>query len=85
MWVLRSIGEMLLLLVLSVSCSLDVFPGLADLCAMMNRFNGRNLMSVTFPWFSPTESELVRVKVRAIEDKKCMKLDPSGNIWGFFG
>ncbi|EKX33854.1 hypothetical protein GUITHDRAFT_98228 [Guillardia theta CCMP2712] len=42
-------------------------------------------MSVTFPWFSPTESELVRVKVRAIEDKKCMKLDPSGNIWGFFG
>ena len=49
---------------------------------------------MTFPWFVPNHKkkdgeeedfELVRAKIRSIEDKKCMRLFPSGAGWGFFG
>ncbi|KAJ1478449.1 hypothetical protein T484DRAFT_1904547 [Baffinella frigidus] len=34
------------------------------------RFRGRDLISVTFPWFNDSETLPVRVKARALEDKK---------------
>lgn len=40
---------------------------------------------VTFPWYTEGQKGPVRVKVRAVEDKKCMRLDPAGTQWGFFG
>ena len=48
-------------------------------------FKGRQLTSVTFPWFTKEQELPVRVKVRALEDKKHMRLDPAGGPWGFFG
>jgi hypothetical protein len=49
------------------------------------RFRGLDLLSVTFPWFNDSEELPVRVKARALEDKKFMRLDPQGGGWGFFG
>jgi len=48
-------------------------------------FKGRQVTSVTFPWFVKDSDLPVRVKVRAIEDKRLMRLDPPGGPWGFFG
>ena len=48
-------------------------------------FKGRQLTCVTFPWFNKEDELPTRVKVRAIEDKRYMRLDPSGGPWGFFG
>jgi twinkle protein len=48
-------------------------------------FDGRQVTSVTFPWFVKDNDLPVRVKVRAIEDKRFMRLDPPGGPWGFFG
>ncbi|EFC47626.1 predicted protein [Naegleria gruberi] len=50
-----------------------------------------NELCFTFPMFKPTKSHesgilLSRHKIRAIQDKTCMKLDPpQTNNWGLFG
>jgi twinkle protein len=41
-------------------------------------------LCVTFPW-TGDRKRLVRVKVRSIKDKNCMRLDPAGGAWGLFG
>ena len=48
-------------------------------------FKGRQRTCVTFPWFNKEDELPTRVKVRAIEDKRFMRLDPTGGPWGFFG
>jgi len=63
--------------------------------------SGEEHECVSFPWLIPKEGEeegdqgvketvydtheLVRAKIRSIDDKKCMRLFPSGAGWGFFG
>jgi hypothetical protein len=48
-------------------------------------FSGGQKQCVTFPWFTDGVQHPVRAKLRAYNDKKCMRLDPAGAIWGFFG
>lgn len=43
---------------------------------------------MTFPWYSQDTKgtwHTVRVKSRSLTDKSCMRLDPSGGEWGWFG
>lgn len=43
-----------------------------------------NLVSYVFPMFND-KKELVRFKIRAVEEKMHMRLDPKGGAWGLFG
>jgi twinkle protein len=46
---------------------------------------------VTFPWILKDEERddaklyYARLKVRSLDDKSCMRLDPAGGAWGLFG
>ena len=42
---------------------------------------------ITFPWISMENDKFFykRLKVRSASDKACMRLDPAGGEWGFFG
>ncbi len=53
--------------------------------AVQASFNNTKKDCVTFPWYTDGVEGAVRVKLRAYDDKKCMRLDPAGAIWGFFG
>jgi hypothetical protein len=53
--------------------------------ATQTSFNNTKKECVTFPWYTDGVEGVVRAKLRAYDDKKCMRLDPAGAIWGFFG
>ena len=53
---------------------------------VVQTFKGTPKHCVSFPWYDDSGSKLpVRAKIRAVDDKKAMRLDPPGGGWGFFG